>query len=49
MARSIKSRCDDLGQRHPRLMFMVVLVAASATTLILLLFPQGQTVLYKVF
>jgi hypothetical protein len=49
MAKTFTVRVDQFSRRHPKLMFAVVVLAALATTLILVLFPQGQLILYRVF
>ncbi len=49
MADSLNQWIDRFGRRHPRLMVVLTLLAALATTIILLIFSQDQKILYKAF
>ena len=49
MADPVSGRIDRFGRRHPRLMVALTVLAALATTIILLVFSQGQKILYKAF
>ncbi len=49
MADSLNQRLERFGRRHPGLMLTLTLLAALATTLILLVFSQDQKILYKAF
>ncbi len=40
---------DRFGRRHPRVMFVLTILAALATTLLLLICSQDQQILYKAF
>ena len=42
-------RLDRFARRHPALMIAFTILAAVATTAILLLYSQDQTILYKAF
>ncbi len=49
MADPINDRIDRFGRAHPRLMVVLTILAALATTVILLVFSQDQKILYKAF
>jgi hypothetical protein len=49
MADPLNDRIDRFARRHPRLMVALTLLAALATTIVLLVFSQDQKILYKAF
>jgi hypothetical protein len=49
MADPLNRRFDLFARRHPRLMVALTLLAAFATTIVLLVFSQDQKILYKAF